>query len=107
MLVFSERGLLTLPMMRSEAKRDYRFEMTAHGFRVLFPDGRFFHEAAFAQGLAHVVHECAPDLYRGRYRLAGPDRWWLSWRVTGPRKDLVITSLFSRGALAPSLPLPA
>lgn len=95
-LAFTERGLLVLSMMRSEARRDYRFEMTERGFRVLFADGRFFHEAIFAQGRADVAHDCAPDLYRGRYRIAGPDCWWLSWRITGPRKDLVIGSRFSR-----------
>ena len=93
---FTERGVLALPMMRSEARRDYRFEMTGSGFRVFFPDGRFFHEAIFAQGRADVAHDCPPDLYRGRYRMSGPDRWWLTWRIGGPRKDLMISSAFSR-----------
>jgi hypothetical protein len=65
-------------------------------FSVFFTDGRFFHRAAVADGIACVTHDCAPDLYRGRYRFIGPDRWSLSWRITGPRKDLVISSVFSR-----------
>jgi hypothetical protein len=95
-LAFEEQGMLSLGAMRTEAQRAYRYETTETGFRVLFPDGRFFHEAHLADGRAEVAHDCAPDLYRGRYRFETPDRWWLSWRITGPRKDLVISSLFLR-----------
>lgn len=95
-LFFEERGMLSLGGMRTEAQRAYRYEMTATGFRVLFPDGRFFHVARLEGGRAEVAHDCAPDLYRGRYRIESPDRWWLSWRITGPRKDLIISSLFLR-----------
>ncbi|HTI01979.1 MAG TPA: DUF6314 family protein [Acidisoma sp.] len=96
MLAFEERGMLTLGSMRTEARRAYRYDMTETGFRVLFPDGRFFHEARLEGTRADVSHDCAPDLYRGRYRFVSPHRWWLSWRITGPRKDLVISSLFLR-----------
>lgn len=95
-LAFEEQGILTLGAMRTEARRAYRYEMTEAGFRVLFPDGRFFHEATLDDGTALVSHDCAPDLYRGRYRIESGDRWRLSWRITGPRKDLVISSVFSR-----------
>lgn len=93
---YEERGTLSLGGMRTEAQRAYRYEMTGTGFRVLFPDGRFFHEARRAGKRAEVAHDCAPDLYRGRYRFQTPDLWFLSWRITGPRKDLVISSLFLR-----------
>lgn len=95
-LFYEERGTLTLGAMRTEAQRAYRYEMTESGFRVCFPDGRFFHEARLAGGRAEVAHDCAPDLYRGRYRVETPDRWCLSWRITGPRKNLIISSLFLR-----------
>ena len=94
---FEERGVLVLPQTRAEARRDYRFVPESdHAFSVFFADGRFFHRAAVAGGSAHVVHDCAPDTYRGRYRFPAPDRWSLSWRITGPRKDLVISTVFSR-----------
>jgi hypothetical protein len=64
---------------------------------VFFADGRFFHRAEITEGRARVCHDCAPDKYIGRYCFQGPDRWSLSWRVTGPRKDLVVSSVFSRG----------
>ena len=94
---FSERGELVLAHARAEARRDYRFVIEGdHRFSVFFADGRFFHRANVAKGVAAVTHDCAPDTYRGRYRFPDRDRWSLSWRITGPRKDLVISTLFSR-----------
>lgn len=96
-LRFSETGLLAFGGVTAQAARDYRFEILgARAFRVSFADGRFFHEARVEDGTAEAAHDCAPDLYRGRYRFDEADRWRLSWRVTGPRKDLVICSVFSR-----------
>lgn len=96
-LRFSETGVLAYGGITTDAARDYRFEILAEDrFRVFFADGRFFHEARVLGDIAQVTHDCAPDLYRGRYRLDGAARWRLSWRVEGPRKDLVICSIFSR-----------
>ena len=45
---------------------------------------------------ALFVHDCAPDRYAGRVAAAGPDRWRLVWRVTGPRKDLILATRYAR-----------
>jgi hypothetical protein len=96
-LRFTERGVLVLATTRNEARREYRFVIeNDYRFSVFFADGRFFHRADIASGVALVAHDCAPDLYRGRYRFPHPDRWCLSWRITGPRKDLVISTVFLR-----------
>ncbi len=94
---FVERGLLMLPQARTEAQRTYRFVIDGdHRFSVFFADGRIFHRAEITAGTAWACHDCAPDTYHGRYRFSEPDRWSLSWRITGPRKDLVISTVFSR-----------
>ena len=94
---FVERGLLVLPGVQAEASRMYHFMIESdQAFSVFFPDGGFFHRAEVTAGTAFVTHDCAPDTYCGRYRFAGCDRWSLSWRITGPRKDLVICTMFSR-----------
>jgi hypothetical protein len=81
----------------AEARQTYRFVIESPTrFSVFFADGRFFHRAEIDSGRACVAHDCAPDTYVGRYRFLGPDRWRLSWRIAGPRKDLVISSVFSR-----------
>jgi hypothetical protein len=96
-LRFTERGVLTLTNAQTEAERTYRFVIEGDDqFSVFFADGRPFHRAEVASGIACVAHDCAPDTYRGRYRFAAPDCWSLSWRITGPRKDLVISTVFSR-----------
>ena len=96
-LRFAERGTLMLPGVRTEAQQSYRFVIESdHGFSVFFADGRFFHRAEIVMEAACVAHDCAPDAYCGRYRFPGRDRWSLSWRITGPRKDLVISTVFSR-----------
>jgi hypothetical protein len=86
-----------LKQARMEARQSYRFVIeTSERFSVSFSDGRFFHRAEVDAGRACVAHDCAPDTYQGRYRFLGPDRWCLSWRITGPRKDLAISSVFLR-----------
>lgn len=95
-LIYAEEGVLTLGGLRTEANRRYRYERMETGFAVFFADGRFFHAVRPDGRRAFASHDCAPDLYRGRYRCESADRWWLSWRITGPRKDLVISSLFLR-----------
>ena len=94
---FTERGVLVLRHARAEAQQAYRFTIeNDHAFSVFFADGRFFHRADIIGGVALAAHDCAPDTYCGRYRFPEPDRWSLSWRITGPRKDLVISTTFSR-----------
>ena len=63
---------------------------------VTFADGRLFHTLDLATGCAVVAHDCPPDDYQGRYCVAGPDRWTLTWRIQGPRKNLRITTRYSR-----------
>lgn len=91
----------------------------AQTWHVTFEDGRFFHpwpaaapaaaaagagaqgaaraQAANASSGSEVVHVCAPDLYQGEFlELAGQHAWSLRWRVTGPRKDYVMTTSYTR-----------
>jgi hypothetical protein len=63
---------------------------------VAFADGRPFHTLDLASGCAAVVHDCPPDDYQGRYCVADPNRWTLTWRIQGPRKNLRITTRYSR-----------
>jgi Family of unknown function (DUF6314) len=97
MLRYEENGVLALGEFRSEARRDYRFRIEGPAaFSVFFADGGFFHRADLEDGRAVVRHDCAPDDYRGRYRIFGPDSWLLTWQVRGPRKDMLISTRFSR-----------
>jgi Family of unknown function (DUF6314) len=98
-VLFEERGTMALGAYLGEAIRRYVFRFTGVGTALVsFEDGRPFHHLELRNGLACVRHDCAPDLYEGRYRLLGPDHWLLSWRITGPRKRQLITSRYRRSA---------
>lgn len=99
-LAYHEAVTWTLDGQTFNAERRYRYAfpdpaapLTAE---VSFPDGAPFHALDLAQGACTVAHACPPDRYDGHYRLLDRDRFQLRWCVTGPRKDLILTTLFQR-----------
>ncbi|GAA4685798.1 DUF6314 family protein [Frondihabitans cladoniiphilus] len=62
-------------------------------WRVLFADGRDFHPWAVD---AELVHDCAPDVYRGHVHPTLSGSWILEWTSTGPAKDYTSTTTYSR-----------
>lgn len=69
---------------------------------VLFDDERLFHRWAFG---TEVVHPCGEDTYVGHYDLTGlteqPGRWTTRWHCTGPAKDYVLTTTWTRSPAPP------
>lgn len=93
--LYAETGTLVLPGREPlAASREYRFFDNPDGAEVCFADGRPFHAIRWDQ--PEAVHECPPDLYRVRYDFTGFPRWQAVWQVTGPRKDYIMTSTYSR-----------
>lgn len=64
----------------------------AGSWGVDFADGRPFHAWSWGEDL---VHDCAPDLYRGVMRSDG-DGWAMRWVSTGPEKDYTIDTVYRR-----------
>jgi hypothetical protein len=64
---------------------------------VFFGDGRPFHGFDPAAG-AQSEHVCTPDLYRVAYDFSRFPEWRSVWRVTGPRKDYLMTTDYRRAA---------
>lgn len=93
-----EHGTAVMGDYRGEASRCTLFRCGAARAVLSFEDGRDFHGLDLSTGVAEVAHACAPDRYRGRYRVAGPNEWWRGWIVTGARKRQVIVSRFVRAA---------
>jgi hypothetical protein len=79
----------------AEQVHRYAFDGPARA-RVHFRDGRFFHDLDLAAGRWTATHLCAPDRYDGDFTALGPDSWRVVWRVTGPRKDLILDSSYRR-----------
>ncbi len=106
-----EHGTISWPTHTGPATREYLLRPTADpaALDIYFPDGRFFHTLNLSAGEWTTVHGCAPDTYNVTYRLLSASRLNYSWDVTGPNKDLLLsTSLFRSSSAAPiSCPRPA
>ncbi len=101
-LTYREEGRLALGGFETLAHQSYLYAFPAprraHRAEVRFADGRAFHALDLSNGHWSAEHVCGADLYRGRFRAEGADRWSVLWTVTGPRKDQSLESLFTRAA---------
>jgi hypothetical protein len=95
-LRYEEAARLTFGAFEGESSRVLRFLQEGARLRVQFEDGRPFFEADLSRARALLRHPCPPDEYCGRVRLLGPDRWAQVWKAEGPRKRLVIATLYRR-----------
>ena len=101
--VQDEGGTLTLasrPPMT--ATRTYLWSAAPGRLVVRFADGADFHDFTADAAMPEAEHLCGDDLYRVRYDFRRWPAWWAVWRVTGPRKDLLIASAFAPLAPAPA-----
>ena len=98
-LAYREEGRLALGRFETLAHQSYRYGFPApHVAEVSFDDGRPFHALDLSAGQWKAEHLCVADLYRAWFRVEGPERWSVTWTVTGPRKDQRLESLFFRAA---------
>lgn len=86
---------------RFAATRRYDWRAGAKGWiDVFFDDGRYFHGFDPASTAPQAHHDCPPDIYDVRYDFTAlqgiAPQWTAVWRVTGPRKDYVMTSTYNR-----------
>lgn len=96
-LVYHERGRLELGTYQGDAHRTLHYRVTGPGqAEVSFDYGDFFHEVDLRQGWWRTQHPCRDDLYRGEFRVFGPDRWQQVWVVAGPTKNHTLSTSFRR-----------
>ena len=96
-LRYEEAGQLAIGGHEGPAEQIYRYLFVAPGrAEVQFRDGRFFHDLDLSGGSWSVTHLCAPDRYDGAFTALDGDSWRVVWRVTGPRKDLILDSSYRR-----------
>ncbi len=93
-LMQREEGVLTYGDARPmRAQRRYLWRAEGDALAVRFDDGRPFHR--LAPGRLSDTHSCPPDTYEVSYVLREWPAFSTTWRVTGPRKDLLILSRYS------------
>lgn len=94
-LVQEEHGVLrygdATPM---QATRRYLWRADGDVLKVLFEDGRPFHDVPIHG--QEALHDCPPDTYRVCYTFDGSNQFSTRWHVKGPRKDAVLTTHFTR-----------
>lgn len=97
-LLYCEEGILTLGSHRGPAEQQLCFAFPLSDARadVAFRDGRPFYQLDLSRGADAVTHVCDPDLYEGHFLALDADRWQSVWKVTGPRKDQELLSLYTR-----------
>lgn len=99
--LFHEVGALRVGgrRVRAEQRYRYRFDDPKH-VAIFFADGRLFCEFGplqVGEGVpARARHLCGDDDYAGGLTLEAEDRWRLTWRVLGPRKDYTAVSVYLR-----------
>ena len=95
-LLLKETGRFAFGGHVSDASQNYRIVWEGAAARVFRADGSTFHDLDLSSGWARILHRCGDDLYRGRYRVTDDGHFIVAWRVTGPRKDYRMASLYSR-----------
>ena len=101
-LALREEGTMRWPTFTGPASREYLLKPAGQpdALDVFFPDGRPFHRMSFSPEADRDNHWCDPDTYQVAYTLEGPDTFSYTWDVTGPRKDLLLSSRLTRGGAA-------
>ena len=108
-LAYAESGVALLGSDTFEARRSLLYQHGCAGpVRCYFDDSpeartvearieaaRFFHDISL-EGSEPFLHPCGPDVYSGRLIFESVDAFRFDWRVTGPRKQGVITNRFRR-----------
>ncbi|MGO4188712.1 DUF6314 family protein [Pseudarthrobacter sp. TAF60_1] len=97
-LILREEGTMRWPTFTGPASREYLLRLADRpdALDVFFDDGRPFHRMSFAPEANLDRHWCDPDTYRVAYAYEGLDAFSYTWEVSGPRKDLLLTSMLRR-----------
>ncbi|MEO0864515.1 MAG: DUF6314 family protein [Pseudomonadota bacterium] len=93
-LIQEERGTLETAQGRFQATRRYVWAETEGWLQVYFEDMRPFLRLPKAVPKPEATHMCAPDRYDAVFDFTLWPRWKTVWRVNGPRKAYVMTSVF-------------
>jgi hypothetical protein len=98
-LICDEQGEMRLAGVQPmQATRRTIWREAEGMIEVRFGDGRPFHAFDPAAVWAEARHDCTPDLYRVVYDFGAFPDWRSIWRVTGPKKDYVMTTAHRRAA---------
>ena len=101
LLLYREEARLELASGQAhDTHREYHYLLEDNQIRVCFVEppefGRTMHTLRLDGDEATDEHLCDQDLYTGRYRFEGPDRFTVEMRVRGPKKDYSMHTTYDR-----------
>jgi len=91
---YAEAGKMKIGEQIFDGRREWRWLFAGDVVEVTYPDGRPFHSFSFDAGEGE--HLCGEDTYRVSYDFSAFPVWTACWHVSGPRKDYVSTTTYSR-----------
>ena len=95
-LDYAETLILALPGQRPVVgARRYLWRGSGARITVAFDDGCPFHTILLDQVAPRDRHHCAPDIYDVFYDFAVFPAWSVTWTVSGPRKNYVMTTQYA------------
>jgi len=96
-LYYHEEGMLQFGGLTAmTATRDYIWTFPRSNLvRVLFEDGKHFHDFDATEPRPQATHYCDPDEYDVTYDFRKWPDWRAEWRVEGPKKDYRMVSMYS------------
>lgn len=96
-LHWEEQGTVVWPSFRGPAARTYRVTSdSAEMLTVRFPDGRVLCTLDLRNATAQDEHLCGADTYSMAFTVPSPTTVQYSWDITGPAKDLLLTTVLTR-----------
>lgn len=96
-LTYAETGIMDFGHYHGEVTQNYIYQFTdLFAANILFCDQRLFHRLDLKTGQDTVAHWCRPDQYKGHYLLQDQAKWRVSWKISGPRKNSVISTSYCR-----------
>ncbi|WP_104166503.1 DUF6314 family protein [Arthrobacter sp. SX1312] len=103
-LRWDEQGTASWPHFQGPASRSYRVVADGTTLTVQFVDGRTLCRLDLSRGTARDEHLCSPDTYRVDFAVPSHHMVRYSWDVTGPAKDLLLTTTLRRRVQASGPP---
>jgi hypothetical protein len=96
-LLYCEEGMLSFQDFEGPSFRSlfYTFPETYQA-NVYFAPSSFFHDLDLRTGQWSVLHSCGSDLYEGKFSVREENQWQVTWKIKGPRKNLIIDSTLVR-----------
>lgn len=105
-LAYREEGCMIHPAPEPFTfYREYEYHLEHNRINVFFvnqnEENKLFHTLDFSIDpdgfmVASAVHNCALDVYEINYTLSCPDKLAITYRVTGPNKNYILTTNFNR-----------